>query len=76
MSPEPSVHQRECDVTVNTEAKEIRRPPGAEDSTHMCRQVGLHLGITPVIQSTFAICAVAVCMSPAQGYTGGGGKQV
>lgn len=63
-SPEPGVNRRECKVAINTEAKEITRPAGAEESTHMCRQVWLVLELFGL----FAVCAVAVCMNPAQAY--------
>lgn len=63
-SPEPGVNRRECKVTINTEAREITRPAGAEGSTHMCRQVWLALELF----GSFAVCAVAGCMNPAQAY--------
>lgn len=65
-SPEPSVNRHECEVTINTEAKEITRPPGAEEGTHMCHQVRF----ISELFGLFAICAAAVYMNPAQAYKG------
>lgn len=56
-SPEPSANQRECDVTINTEAKEITQE---QSRAHMCRQVCFIWELFGL----FAVCAVAGCMNP------------